>query len=272
MRKPEDYNFDKLQFEVQWLTKHYSPISGPTDKRFVVIHHMTIPGNGNGNALDRCYETWQNREASAHYGVDKKRVRQYVKDKDFAWATGSNYGNLYGISIEQSNSVLGPRWLIDPVTIDTTARLTASLHHNYKMGRPVSMKTVFPHGHFVGTECPGPYMRSDSVWNKFIALCQKYYDNPGDDDMFSDEDRKKLERLERMVDPLFYAYRPGKKGVNNDGEVAGWLRRILRSVEKDLSVDDIVDALLAKMPSGDPKDLETTKQAIREVLTEGVGS
>src|SRR5699024_2613972 len=106
-RSPSQYNWAKLRYDETILDKHYTPQSSK-NVRFIVVHHMTIIGSGSGAALDACYNVWQNRRASAHYGVDGNLVRQYVWDKDFAWATGSTIGNRDCISIEHANSTSGP--------------------------------------------------------------------------------------------------------------------------------------------------------------------
>lgn len=172
-RSPQEYNFSTLSFDQTWLTKHYSPIN-KVDKRFVVIHHMTIVGDNRGSALDACWNVWQTRQASAHYGVDGGYIRQYVRDKDFAWATGSNTGNLYGISIELANSSAGPNWEIGRSTLTNAAKLAAWIHITYKLGRPVSGKTLRRHKEFVATACPGPFV--DKHWAAFVKDTQQFYD------------------------------------------------------------------------------------------------
>ena len=173
-RTPAQYDWANLEFDETLLTKHFSPLNG-RDIKFVVVHHMTIVGNGSGSALDTCYETWQNREASAQYGVDGTLVRQFVLDKDFAWATGSNIGNLNGISIEHANSSRGPKWLVSKATWMTGAKLAAHLHKVYKLGRPVKDKTLRKHSSFTATACPGPYL-GGTAWSAYVAEAQRVYD------------------------------------------------------------------------------------------------
>src|SRR5699024_4350247 len=90
-RSPSQYNWSKLRFDETILRKHFTSQSSK-NVRFIVVHHSTIIGNGSGSALTAMYNVWQNRPASAHYGVDGRLVRQYVWDKDYAWATGSTVG------------------------------------------------------------------------------------------------------------------------------------------------------------------------------------
>lgn len=177
-RTPEEYVFETLDFEVHILDKHFSALNG-RDIEFVVVHHMTVKGDGSGSALDACYQIWQNREASAHYGVDGKQICQFVWDKDFAWATANTYGNLHGISIEHANKTLSPYWEIDLETWMTGAKLAAYIHVVYNLGRPTSTGfgmggTLRTHQSFYSTACPGPYFQK--IWSQYVAEVQRIYD------------------------------------------------------------------------------------------------
>lgn len=179
-RKPHEYNWAKCEFDETLLTKHYTARSDDRGIRFVVIHHMVIPDRDpdTDDALDACYKVWQTREASAHYGVDGPFVRQFVWDKNEAWATGSNDGNDHGISIEHANLTLNKEgtandYLISEETLATSARLVASLHKHHKLGRPRSA-TVRQHSVYFATACPGPFF--NRIWDKYIKQCAKVYD------------------------------------------------------------------------------------------------
>lgn len=179
-RTPAQYNWTRVEFDETWLKKHYSPL---TARRidYVVVHHMTVVGKDTStSALDACYNIWQSRQASAHYGVQGEQVRQYVKDKDFAWATGSNAGNLHGISIEHTNSAAGPNWLVSELTMRTGAKLAAALHIAYGLGRPTSNAngttgTLRQHEAFTSTACPGPFL-GGTQWLAYVKEAQKQYD------------------------------------------------------------------------------------------------
>lgn len=173
-RTPEQYRWDKIEFDETILTKHFTK-QASKDVKFIVVHHSTVIGKGDGRANDALYRIWQTRKASAHYGVDGRYVRQLVWDKDYAWATGSYTGNKYGISIEHANSTAGPKWLVSEETILTGARLVAHLHLFYRLGRPVSGKTLRRHKEFVSTACPGPYL-GGTEWGEYVEQCQKFYD------------------------------------------------------------------------------------------------
>lgn len=173
-RSPASYNFAKLQFNERLLTKHFTPMKSK-DVKYVVVHHMTIVGKGNGSALDVAYSVWQSRKASANYGVDGNFITQFVWDKDYAWAQGSTEGNLYGISIEHANKTAGPKWLVSDDTWKTGAKLAAYIHKMYKLGRPRSGVTLRKHSSFHATACPGPFL-GGSNWDEYVKECQRVYD------------------------------------------------------------------------------------------------
>src|SRR5690606_19133637 len=136
-RSPSQYNLRKLRVDETILKKHFTaPRRGKI--KFVVVHHMTIIGTGDGRANDACYRVWQSRQASAHYGVDGKYIRQFVWDGNAAWSTANTTGNHNGISIEHANLTAGPSWKISETTWKTGAMLAAYIHLAYGLGRPTS--------------------------------------------------------------------------------------------------------------------------------------
>ena len=171
-RTPAQYDWAALRFDETILRKHFTaPRRGKI--KFVVVHHMTIIGKGDGSANDACYNVWQKREASAHYGVDGNHVRQFVWDGNAAWSTGNSDGNHNGISIEHANSTTAG-WKVSETTWKTGAKLAAHLHKAYGLGRPVSGKTLRRHRDFFATACPGPYI--DSIWGEYVKEAQRVYD------------------------------------------------------------------------------------------------
>lgn len=177
-RSPDQYNWEALEFDELILGKH---ITSPRQQKiaFVVVHHMTIVGTGTGSANDACYNVWQTRQASAHYGVDGPDVTQFVWDADAAWATGSYVGNHAGLSIEHANSQGAPGWQVSEVTWRNGARLAAHIHKLYGLGRPTSngdgsWGTLRAHHSFFGTACPGPYLLG--IWNSYLEEVQRVYD------------------------------------------------------------------------------------------------
>ena len=177
-RSPAQYNWDSLEFDETILDRHFT---SPRDQNiaFVIVHHMAMVGAGNGSALDACYNTWQTRQASAHYGCDGGFVRQFVWDSNAAWSTGNYAGNHGGISIEHANSLGDPGWQVSGLTWTTGAKLAAYLHKAYGLGRPTSNSfgsggTLRAHRSFFATACPGPYLMG--LWQAYLAEAQRVYD------------------------------------------------------------------------------------------------
>lgn len=66
------------------LTKHFTPGRSGRSISFVVLHY-----NDGDLSIDGCYDTWQTRQASAHYQVQSDGlVGQLVWDGDTAWHAG----------------------------------------------------------------------------------------------------------------------------------------------------------------------------------------
>lgn len=180
-RQPNEYNWKNLQFDETYLTKHFTKQNSKKVK-FVGIHHAVIrdtdPNAPDG--LNKLWNIWQTRKASAQYGVDGRFVRQFVRDKDYAWASGNYSGNKYGIHIEHINKTLdqpGSKndYLVSEETWKTGARLVAHIHVHHRMGRPIKNVTVRKHSSWKSTACPGPYLGGE-IWDEYVLECQRVYD------------------------------------------------------------------------------------------------
>lgn len=182
-RAPAEYDFRHQLFDEQYLLatsgskRRSSPRTGRV--KHIDIHHMTILSTDDGGALRACYRTWQTRQASAHYGVDKKRVAQFVYDNRMAWGNGNGTANQEGIVVEHANKTAGPKWEIDEETLETSAKLVAGLHITHELGRPTSKGfgtggTIRTHQSFYATACPGPFFKK--IWDRYVAMVQKEYD------------------------------------------------------------------------------------------------
>lgn len=177
-RTPEQYVWERLEFDTtilpadpQRFTKH----DAPREIDFIAVHHMTIIGDGDGQANDACMRTWRTRKASAHYGIDGPHVRQFVWDKDVAWALGHWPSNVKSISIEHANATGSPTWRVSDETMRTGAALVAHLCKAYGIGRPEAGTTVRRHRDFIETACPGPYL-GGSHFAEYVAEAQRVYD------------------------------------------------------------------------------------------------
>ena len=149
-------------------------MSNKTNK-YIVIHYtgnQTDTAKGNAD-----YFKSVNRNASAHYFVDKKSVYQVVEDKDAAWSIGVNYGsnNLFN-SVKNNNSInvemCSDNGSISDATFDNTVELTKSIMKKYNS--PSS--NVYRHFDICSKQCPGwkGWIGSDeSLWSKFKSEISK---------------------------------------------------------------------------------------------------
>ena len=126
--------------------------------RKITIHHMA----GNLSVYE-CGEVFQEREASAHYGIDGSgRVGQYVLEGDRSWSTGSGDNDHQAINIELANKLGDPDWPVSDTTIDKCIELCTDICRrngissiNYT-GDETGNLTL--HKWFMATLCPGPYL------------------------------------------------------------------------------------------------------------------
>mgnify|MGYP002519278462 FL=1 len=150
------------------LTKHMT--KGRQGRRIdkIVLHH-----NGGNLTGKGCYDTWQTREASAHYQVAADgRITQLVWDADTAWHSGNWDANLTSIGIEHADCQTSP-WRISDATLDNGAHLVAALCRYYKLGVPQWGVNVFPHKRFSSTECPASIAGTQNA--EYMARAQRYY-------------------------------------------------------------------------------------------------
>lgn len=164
--EPDKYNH---------LDRHYTPGRGGANIEFVTLHHMAMIGG-----VDDCVRVWQDREASAHYAIDRNgTIGQAVNDWDTAWSNANLYSNQRSISIEHSNSA-GPDqdWPISEATRESGAHLVAALCRYYKLGRPESGKNVRFHSIESGgsTACPYHLRPGHKYHDAYIRRAQYWYD------------------------------------------------------------------------------------------------
>lgn len=152
------------------MQRHYTPGRGGKTVKKIVLHH-----NAGNLTVEGCYQTWQTREASAHYQVERSgRIGQLVWDNDTAWHAGDFDVNLESIGIEHANEAFAPDWTISAATLENGAHLVAALCHLYKLGRPQWEVNVFPHSDFQATACPGGIAGAQNA--AYMTRAQQWFD------------------------------------------------------------------------------------------------
>lgn len=163
-------NYETLTADVNLImNKHYTKGRGGHKINKILVHHNS------GKLTTRgCWDTWQTRQASAHYQVEESgRIGQLVWDRDTAWHASNWRANQTSIGIEHANNDT-KAWTISPATLEAGAHLVAALCKNYGLGRPEWLKTVFPHQHFASTDCPGQIAHSQRA--QYMERAQYWYD------------------------------------------------------------------------------------------------
>lgn len=153
------------------IGKHYTPGRAGHTIDKVVIHH-----NAGVLSIADCYNTWQTRQASAHYQVETGgRIGQLVYDRDTAWHAANLLANQTSIGIEHANSG-GPAqdWPVSEATRENGAHLVAAICLYYGLGRPQWMVNVFPHKRFGQTACP--YHLADAYRDAYMRRAGEWYD------------------------------------------------------------------------------------------------
>jgi N-acetylmuramoyl-L-alanine amidase-like protein len=133
---------------------------------------VTLHNNGGArDSREDVLNTWKTREASAHFDVDVNgEIAQYVKVDEYAWATGSTEGNEVSISIEMADADSALN--IVETTWKSACRLAAWLFLHVIDEVP-SSSNIFPHQHWVSTDCPGPWAMRN--WTVLVAEIESQY-------------------------------------------------------------------------------------------------
>ena len=124
----------------------------------IFVHHMA------GNlTVKQCGSVFDNRQASAHYGVNGFAIGQYVDEKDTAWHCGNFYWNQRSIGIELANDGgAGSNWHVSDKTISTAINLIADICKRNgikKLNYTGDMSgNLCMHRWVASTSCPGPYL------------------------------------------------------------------------------------------------------------------
>ena len=125
----------------------------------ITIHHMA------GNlSVETCGNVFQNRQASANYGVGTDgRVGMYVEEKDRSWATANAANDHRAVTIEVANDG-GTGWHVSDKALEVTIELCADICRRNGIQRlnftGDKRGNLTMHKWFYATACPGPYLES----------------------------------------------------------------------------------------------------------------
>ncbi|MGC5027076.1 N-acetylmuramoyl-L-alanine amidase [Tsukamurella sp. DT100] len=153
------------------MNKHFTPGRGGQTIQFITRHH-----NGGVSNTDQTWNTWQTREASAHYQIETTgRVGQLVNDRDTAWANGDSTANARTIAIEHSNDG-SPDYGMTDATVVAGGKWAGALCWFYKLGRPNYGTNIRDHRNFYGTACPYHLANGGKYHARWMKAAQDQYD------------------------------------------------------------------------------------------------
>lgn len=164
------------------LSPHYDSREG-TPITDITIHHMA-----GDLTVYQCGEVFQNREASANYGIDGEgRVGLYVDEKYASWANANAASNRRSITIELANDQIGGDWHVYDTALEKCIELCVDICQRNGITLIYTgdtSGTLTRHNMFYATTCPGPYLQSkfpyiaDEV-NKRLNMKNGWYKTGG---------------------------------------------------------------------------------------------
>lgn len=140
------------------LSPHYSKRTGKISK--ITIHHAAAVAS-----VEALGNVFQNKEASANYGIGSDaRVALYVDEAHRSWASSSAANDNVAVTIEVSNSASGGQWPVSDNVMKKLIELCADICKRNGIeelkytGKADGNLTI--HKMFAATACPGPYLES----------------------------------------------------------------------------------------------------------------
>lgn len=156
---------------------------GNRKKNLFIVIHFTANNGDTAYGNSQFFKSAK-RSASANYFVDENPIIWCsVKPTDIAWHCGTT-GTYFHRYCRNSNSIgiemcsrinSSGQYYIKENTIDTTARLTASLMKQYN----ITISNVIRHYDVTHKNCPEPFVRDESQWENFRKLVLNYYEGNG---------------------------------------------------------------------------------------------
>lgn len=128
--------------------------------KFIIIHWF---GSG---TLESANSRFQNpaSQASAHYGISKERIWQWVKETDASWNAGVYQKTLESIGIEHDAK---PGQNLSDKDYELSGQLVAEICKRWNL--PLNRQTIIGHQEVKPTQCPGTI-----DINRIIAIAKKY--------------------------------------------------------------------------------------------------
>lgn len=140
------------------LARHYTPSRQGSRITEITIHHMS----GVASA-EQCVRWWisSNRIVSSHYGIGNGgEIIQYVDERHTAFTNSNWEANKRAVTIETSNSTMGPAWKVSDAAFRSLVLLVADIAKRNGLHPLVKGKSLTWHSMYSNTDCPGPYLKA----------------------------------------------------------------------------------------------------------------
>lgn len=159
-----------MNIETKLIKYNYSSRNGQKIK-YIVIHDTGNEGAGADALAHYNYFNTADRQSSAHYFIDDKRILQVVRESDASWHCGDGRGKK---GITNQNSI-GIEMCINPesdfnVVLENTLNLTRELMKKYN----IPIERVVRHHDASGKNCPNK-LRANN-WRGWEEFKQKLRD------------------------------------------------------------------------------------------------
>lgn len=209
-----------------------------------LVHHMA---GTDGPGVTAMMRGAGGRTVSSNYTIHADgSIHGVVPEEDRAWTSGSATDGGKGaawdrrsITVEIENTTGSPDWYISDLQIQAAARLLRDLRSRHQISTVLGHRDLYEQfGASYPTYCPGP----DTVAR--IVAAEAALPMEEDDDMFTDEDRAKLNEL-------YEDYGRARKGRRaKDGHTYGLIKRIdeaIRNGKAGSHSDGVAMSLIKKI-------------------------
>lgn len=126
----------------------------------ITIHHMA-----GDLSVETCGSVFQNKKASANYGIGSDgRVGLYVEEHNRAWTSSNANNDHQAVTIEVANDTIGGDWHVSDKALSKLIELCVDIckRNGIKQLNYTGDKSgnLTMHKWFVATDCPGAYLES----------------------------------------------------------------------------------------------------------------
>ena len=144
---------------------NYTKISKNSNPRKSKIQKITIHHMAGNLSVETCGSVFQNKKASANYGIGSDgRVGMYVEEHRRAWTSSNADNDHQAVTIEVANDTIGGNWHVSDKALSKLIELCTDIckRNGIKQLNFTGDKSgnLTMHKWFAATDCPGAYLES----------------------------------------------------------------------------------------------------------------